>query len=69
MRAFVFMRQFAFTHKELSEKLTALETLADKQFKDIFEALNYLLEKDKVQRGQLQRKKIGFVINSKFKTK
>ena len=60
MRAFVFIRQYALSHKDLTEKLKELETTYNKQFKDIYEAINYLLDKDKKQVGQSERKKIGY---------
>ena len=60
MRAFVFIRQYAFTHKDLTKKLKELENRNNKQFKDIYEALNYLLKKDKQEIEQGQRKRIGF---------
>ena len=40
MRAFVFIRQYALTHKEVTDKLIELESKYDKKFKDVFEALN-----------------------------
>lgn len=60
MRAFVFMRQYALTHKDLTEKLKELETIYNKQFTDVYEAINYLLKKDKQQISQKERKQIGF---------
>jgi len=60
VRAFVFMRQYALTHKDLTVKLKELESKYNKQFKDIYEALNYLLNKDKQQIEQSERKQIGF---------
>ena len=60
MRAFVIMRQFALSHKELSEKLVELENLYNRQFKDVYDAINYLLQKDQLQTNQLNRKKIGY---------
>ena len=60
MRAFVFMRQYALTHKDLTDKLKELETKYDRQFKDVYEALNYLLQKDKIQKEQGERPRIGF---------
>ena len=47
MRAFVFIRQYALTHKDLTEKLKELESKYNKQFADVYEALNYLLDKTK----------------------
>ena len=52
MRAFVFIRQYALSHKDLTEKLKELENKYDKQFKDVYEAINYLLQKDKVETDQ-----------------
>lgn len=60
MRAFVFIRQYALTHKDLTEKLKELESKYNKQFSDVYEALNYLLEKDKKQIEQKQRKPVGY---------
>ena len=60
MRAFVLIRQFALTNKELAEKLKELETKYDRQFKDVYEAINYLLKKDQQETEQKQRKRIGF---------
>jgi len=60
MRAFVFIRQYALSHKDLTEKLKALEDKYDQQFKDVYEALNYLIGKDKQEVLQKERKRIGF---------
>ena len=60
MWAFVFIRQYALTHKDLTEKLKELETQYNKQFKDVYEALHYLLQKDKQQQTQSARKRIGY---------
>jgi hypothetical protein len=60
VRAFVYIRQYALTHKDLTEKLKELETRYNKKFKDVYEALNYLLQKDKQQTEQSKRKRIGF---------
>ena len=60
MRAFVFIRQYALTHKDLTDKLKKLERKYNMQFKDVYQAINYLLNKDKQQTEQNQRKRIGF---------
>ena len=60
MRAFVFMRQYALTHKDLTEKLLELENKYDKQFKDVYDAINFLLQKNTQETEQKQRKRIGF---------
>ena len=60
MRAFVFIRQYALTHKDLTEKLNELENKYNRRFKDVYEAINYLLKKDKQETEQKQRKRIGY---------
>jgi phage regulator Rha-like protein len=60
VRAFVLLRQYALTHSEMTGKLKELESRYNKQFKDVYEALNYLLTKDKQRSDQNQRKQIGF---------
>lgn len=44
MRAFVRLRQLLATHKELAERLDAMEKKCDKQFKAVFEVLCQLTE-------------------------
>jgi len=63
MRAFVFIRQYALSHKDITDKLKELETKYNKQFKDVYEALKYLLQKDKQETEQRERKRIGFNID------
>ena len=60
VRAFVVLRNFALTHQELTLQIKELENKYDMQFKDIQEALTYLLEKDKQNIIQNQRRPIGF---------
>ncbi len=60
MRTFVAIRRFALNQIELTEKLKELETTYDKQFTDVYDALNYLLSKDKQSEEQSERKRIGF---------
>ena len=60
MRAFVVIREFALSHKELSQKITELESKYNGQFKDVFEALNYLIQKDKQSLQQKERITIGY---------
>ncbi len=60
MRAFVYTRQYALSHKDLTDKLPELEEKYNKQFKDVYEAINYLLNKDRHQIEQKERKRIGF---------
>lgn len=60
MRAFVFMRQYALTHKDLTQKLQELENKYDQQFNDVYEAINFLVQKDNQQADQKTRKRIGY---------
>jgi hypothetical protein len=60
MRAFVFIRQYALSHKDLTLKLKTLENKYNKKFKDVYEALNYLLKKDKIETDQKNRRRIGY---------
>ena len=62
MRAFVMIRQWAFTHQELSEKLTALEKQHQQKFKDIDQVLTYLLQKDQAKIKPAPREKVGYKI-------
>ena len=60
MRAFVVLREFALSNKELTAKLRQLETKYNKQFKDIYAAINYLLKKDEQEIKFDKRNRIGF---------
>jgi len=60
VRAFVLLRQYALTHSDLTSKLKELESKYNKQFNDVYEALNYLLNKDKQRTEHLQRNRIGY---------
>ncbi len=64
MRAFVYIRQYALSHKELTDKLNELENKYNKQFKDIYEAINFLLNKEKQEVEQKERKQIGYICKS-----
>ena len=60
VEAFIALKEFALNYHELSCKLRQLEEKYDRQFSDITEAINYLLQKDKIEVDQRQRRKIGF---------
>jgi phage regulator Rha-like protein len=60
VRAFVFIRQYALSHRDLTEKLEELEEKYETQFRDVYDALNYLLEKDQQKAKPAERQKIGF---------
>jgi hypothetical protein len=63
VRAFITLKQFILNYKELSDKLKELESKYNRQFKDVYEAINYLLRKDKQETEQRERKQIGFNIH------
>jgi phage regulator Rha-like protein len=60
VRAFIALKQFALTNKELAEKLARMERKYNMQFKDIYEALNYLMNEKKKQIDFEERERIGF---------
>lgn len=60
IRAFVFLRNYALTHKEMTDKLKELESKYDQQFDDIHKAINFLLEKDQQETQHKERRRIGF---------
>jgi hypothetical protein len=64
MRTFVLIRQHALQYKDLQEKLMKLEKRSNKNFKEIYHALNLLLEDKSVQEEQKAREPIGFKTKS-----
>jgi hypothetical protein len=60
MRAFVEMRKFALTHKDLEEKIASLERQYNKEFKDVYEALDLLFQEKQQQTDWESRERIGF---------
>ncbi len=53
MRAFVRLRQMMLSHKELSQKLAALEKKYDAQFRAVFAAIRELMDPPPSQRRQI----------------
>ena len=60
MRTFVLIRKYALEHQEFNAKLFEIETKYDKKFSDVYEALNYLIQKDEKETVQKERKQIGY---------
>lgn len=60
IRAFVYIRQYALDHIDLKIQLKQLELKYDKEFDDVFEAINYLLKKDSKEKQLKQRDEIGY---------
>lgn len=67
MRAFVFIHQYALSHTDLTEKLKELENKYDRQFKDVYDAINLLIKKVKIQTKQKPRQPIGFKVERRNK--
>lgn len=60
MRVFVAVKQLILGNTELSKKLEELEAKYNKQFSDVYEALNYLMDIKKVEEKVKKRTKIGY---------
>lgn len=60
IRVFVLLRQYALNYSKLKQQIKKLEKEMNIKFKDIYEALNYLLNKDKQEIKQKSRRRIGF---------
>ncbi|HRO45764.1 ORF6N domain-containing protein [Agriterribacter sp.] len=60
VRAFIALRQMAHQYKELAEKLAEIEQSSNKKFKDIYQALHFLLNKKEQEEDFSKRERIGF---------
>ena len=60
MRSFVMLRQHLADYGSLKKDIAKLEKEMNIKFKDIHQALNYLLQKDKTQISQDNRTRIGY---------
>ena len=60
MRVFVAVKQLILGNTELSKKLEELESKYNKQFSDVYEALNYLMDIKKEDEKIKKRTKIGY---------
>ncbi|OFY64068.1 MAG: DNA-binding protein [Bacteroidetes bacterium RIFCSPLOWO2_02_FULL_36_8] len=60
MRAFVIMRHYALSHKDLTEKLKEMENRYNRQFKDVYEALKYLMDEKNEKENWENRRRIGY---------
>ncbi|MDG1778501.1 MAG: ORF6N domain-containing protein [Flavobacteriaceae bacterium] len=65
MRTFVVLRQHLTDYKDLKEQIAQLEKEMNIKFKDIHQALNYLLQKDKAVIEHKNRQRIGFKTGKK----
>jgi ORF6N domain len=60
MRTFVMIRRHALEYKDFNQKLLEIENKFDKKFSDVYEALNFLINKEKKEFLQKERKQIGY---------
>ena len=60
MRAFVLLRQHLSDYDDLKKQISELEKEMNVKFKDIHQALNHLLQKEKTETKQKNREQIGF---------
>lgn len=60
IRAFISLREFAFNFKELADKIMEMEKKYDKQFADVYEALNYLMQEKQNEIEFNEQQRIGF---------
>ena len=60
IRTFVLVKQSVLDYKDLSENLKKLERKSNKNFKEIFTALNYLITTKQEEKNLKDRKRIGF---------
>ena len=60
IRTFVLVKQSVLDYKDLSENLKKLERKSNKNFKEIFTALNFLITKKQEEANLKDRKRIGF---------
>lgn len=66
IRAFVLLRQHLTDYGNLKDEIAQLEKGMDLKFKDIHHAMNYLLQKNKVQVEEEKRERIGYKSNLIF---
>lgn len=60
IRTFVLVKQSVLDYKDLSDNLKKLERKLNKNFKEIFTALDYLITKKQEEETLKNRKRIGF---------
>ena len=60
VEAFISLKEYALNYKDIADKLKELEKQYDKKFDDIYQAINYLIKKNKKEKDFKDRKRIGF---------
>jgi len=61
VRAFVALRRALLNIENLNVQIQELETEYDKQFEDIFEAIQFLITDKESNENNTERRKIGFI--------
>ena len=64
MRTFVLIREHALNYKQLQQKLQELEKQYNRNFKEIYQALNLLISNKVQQEETTKRERIGFKTKS-----
>jgi hypothetical protein len=54
------MRQYALSHKDLTAEFLELESKYDKQFKDVYDSISFLIQKDIQETEQKQPMQIVY---------
>jgi hypothetical protein len=60
IRTFVLIRQSIISYKELNDKLKKLEKKYNKNFNEVFKALEFLISKKEIEENLKDRERIGF---------
>ena len=60
IRTFILTKQFLFNYEDLKKQMSILENDMNHKFKDVYEALNYLIQINKKETKQIERKRIGY---------
>ena len=60
VEAFIALKKYSHNYNTISKKLQKLERKYNRQFKDVYDALKYLLDKDRHEVVQKTRKRIGY---------
>ncbi len=60
VEAFIALKEFALSYKELAEKIAKLERKYNRQFADVYEALDLLLPEKQNRDNWKNRQRIGF---------
>jgi len=63
IRTFVLIRQAALANKELYDKIIKLEKKYNKNFREVFRALKFLVTEKKDEEDIKKRERVGFKIN------